>query len=69
MSFADELRKVEQQARAPFDASARKKFGRGGPVNPVLAGLALVGVAYVLDTPVPALLGAAAYWVTRKPNP
>ena len=69
MDFADQLRDVEEKARSPFDKSARTKFGRGGPVNPVLGGLALIGLAYALGSPVPALLGAAAYWVTRKPNP
>jgi hypothetical protein len=69
MTFAEQLRDVEKKARSPFDSSARTKFGRGGPVNPVLGGLAILGLAYVLDSPVPALLGAAAYWVTRKPNP
>ena len=70
MSFVDELRNVDQQARSPFDPSARRKFaGRSNPLNPVLAGLAIIGAAYVLDSPIPALLGAGAYYLTRKPNP
>ena len=66
MSLADELKKVEQEARSPFDKKARTKYRPGAKINPLLAGAALLGVVYILESPWLALAGAAAYWATKS---
>lgn len=61
----DEQEKLKSGARY-FDASARKKFGGKGGVPPFVGVLAVLGASYVLSSPVPAILGAGAYFLTRK---
>ena len=51
----------------PFDSDARRKFGsRQAGVPPVVGVLAVLGATYLLSSPLPAILGAGAFLITRK---
>lgn len=51
----------------PFDAESRRKFGsRQASVSPVVGVLAVLGATYLLSSPIPALLGAGAFLITRR---
>lgn len=54
-------------AMPPTGADARKKFGtRKTSVSPVVGVLAVLGATYLLSSPVPALLAAGVYFISRK---
>ena len=61
----DEQEKLKGGAQY-FSADSRKKFAGKGGVPPFVGVLAVLGASYVLSSPVPALLGAGAYFLTRK---
>lgn len=61
----DEQEKLKGGAQY-FSADARKKFSGKGGVPPFVGVLAVLGASYVLSSPIPALLGAGAYFLTRK---
>jgi hypothetical protein len=51
----------------PTGADARRKFGtRKMAVSPVVSVLAVLGATYLLASPVPALLAAGVYFISRK---
>lgn len=50
----------------PFSSESRKKFGKAGGIPPFVGVLAVLGASYVLSSPVPAILGAGAFLLTRK---
>lgn len=50
----------------PFSSESRKKFGKAGGIPPFVGILAVLGASYVLSSPVPAILGAGAFLLTRK---
>jgi hypothetical protein len=51
----------------PVGAGARTKFGtRKSGVSPVVGVLAVLGATYLLASPVPALLAAGVYFISRK---
>lgn len=54
-------------ATPPLGADARRKFGtRKMAVSPVVGVLAVLGATYLLSSPVPALLAAGVYFISRK---
>ena len=54
-------------AMPPVGADARKKFGsRQASISPVVGVLAVLGATYLLSSPVPALLAAGVYFISRK---
>jgi hypothetical protein len=61
----DEQEKLKGGAQY-FSAGARKKFGGKGGVPPFVGVLAVLGASYILSSPVPAIIGAGAYFLTRK---